>query len=176
MKKNFSVLLVAFFALLIAQNSNATDIAVLDIEKVAKESKAVVDIQGKVTKKQEQFQKDINKKQGELEAEQKKLESKKNILAKDAFEKEQIAFSKKIDELKTFVEKKQSSLKKASEAGMTKVNEEMKIIVAEIAKEKQVEVILPSSQIVYAIDSIDVSNEVIVRLNKKLTKVSVSFE
>lgn len=178
MKQKFTILLAAVFTLLVinSADSNATNLGVLDIEKVAKDAKAVSDIQSKVSKKQEEYQKSINKKQTDLEAEQKKLEAKKNLLTKEAFEKEQVAFAKKIDELKEFVDKRQASLKKASTSGMEKVNEEMKDIVAAIAKEKQLDAIVPSSQVVYAIDSMDITDEVVKRLNKKVTKVSVSFE
>lgn len=179
MKQKFIALFVAAFAVLaLASNSFAANanIAVLDIEKIAKEAKAVHDIQNKVTKKQDEYQKEINKKQTSLESEQKKLESKKNILSKEAFEKEQKDFEKKIDELKTFVEKKQNSLKKASADGMTKVNDKMKDIIAEMAKEKDLQVILPTSQIVFSVDNLDISEEVLERLNKKITKVDVKFE
>ena len=178
MKQKFTILLAAVFSLaLAASNANAGEnIAVLDIEKIAKESKAVHDIQNKVTKKQDEFQKEITKKQESLEAEQKKLEAKKNILSKEAFEKEQKAFEKKIDDLKTFVEKKQNSLKKASADSMSQVNDRMKDIISEVAKEKELTLILPASQIVYSADNSDISAEVLERLNKKITKVSVKFD
>lgn len=178
MKQKFTTLFVALFAFiaLSAANSFAANIAVLDIEKIAKEAKAVHDIQGKVAKKQEDYQKEINKKQAELESDQKKLENKKNILAKEAFEKEQKEFEKKIETLKVFVEKKQNSLKKASTDGMAKVNDKMKDIIAEMAKEKDLQVILPASQVVFSVDNLNITEEVLEKLNKKITKVDVKFE
>ena len=176
MKKltTFFTLFAAVF-ILSAPASALEKIAILDIEKIAKEAKVVAYIQVQVTKKQAVFQKEINKKQAALEADQKKLESRKNILSKEVFEKEQLEFEKKIDSLKELVEKKQNSLKNASTEAMSKVNEKMKDVVADIAKEKQIAIIIPASQIVFAVDGLDISLEVLEKLNKKVSTVEVKF-
>lgn len=174
MKKSF-ITLTAFCALF-SFNAFAGSIAVLDVEKIVKESSAMRDIQSKVTKKQDDYQKEVTKKQKELETEQKKLEGKKDILAKEAFEKEMKKFDGKIDDLKTFVDKKQNSLKKASMDSMGKVNDKIKDIIAEISKEKDIDLIVPTSQTLFYKDEMDISAEVLKRLNKKITKVDVKFE
>ncbi len=174
MKKNL-IILTAFFTLL-SSNASAGLIAVLDVEKIVKESAAMRDIQGKVSKQQEKYQKEVDKKQKELEAEQKKLEGKKNILAKDAFEKEVKAFETKVDGLKEMVDKKQGSLKKASVDAMGKVNEEVKLIIADLSKEKDLDLIIAAGQTLFYKDEMDISEEVLKRLNKKVTKINVKFE
>ena len=166
MNKKFITLLALFS--LISLNAGAGEIV--------KESAAMRDIQGKVSKKQDEYQKDVTKKQSSLEAEQKKIESKKNVLSKDALEKESQAFEKKVEDLKAFVEKRQNSLKKASLDGMSKVNDKIKDIIAEISKEKSLDVIIPSQQALYYKDELDISAEVLTKLNKKITKVDVKFE
>lgn len=174
MKQKFTILL-AIFALFAFSSSFAGEIAVLDIEKIAKESKAVHDIQNQVSKKQDQFQKEITKKQSSLESDQKKLEAKRNILSKEAFEKEQKSFESKIEELKELVDSRQATLKKASADSMSEVNDKMKDIIGEIAKEKALTLIIPSSQVVFSVDSLDISDEVLERLNKKVKKIRVKF-
>ncbi len=167
--------LSAIFALF-ATSANAGGIGILDVEKIVKESVAMRDIQNKITKKQDEYQKEVTKKQSALEAEQKKLEGKKNMLSKEALEKEVTTFEKKVDDLKTFVDKKQNSLKKASMDGMGKVNDKIKDIIADISKEKDLDVIMPSAQALYYKDELDISEEVLTRLNKKITKADVKFE
>ena len=78
--------------------------------------------------------------------------------------------------MKTFVDKKQNSLKKASLDSMSKVNDKIKDIIAEISKEKELDVIVPAAQTLYFKDELDISDEVLKRLNKKITKVDVKFE
>jgi outer membrane protein len=174
MKKSF--LTIFAVSALISFNASAAGIGVLDVEKIVKESSAMRDIQKKISSKQDDYQKEVTKKQDDLESEQKRIEGKRNVLSKEAFEKETKAFEKKIDDLKTFVDKKQNSLKKASMDSMGKVNDKIKDIIADIAKEKDFEVIIPSSQTLYYKDALDISDEVLKRLNKKITKADVKFE
>lgn len=174
MKKNLLILSVvsAFFAF----NANATSIGVLDVEQIVKESKAMKDIQSKVSAKQDEYQKEVTAKQSDLEKEQKRIEAKKNVLSAEAFDKEAKAFEAKVGALKEFVDKKQNSLKKASLDSMGKVNDKIKDIIAAISKEKNLDVIVPSSQALYYKDELDISEEVLKRLNKEIVKVSVKFE
>lgn len=174
MKKNL-LALSAIFALF-ALNANAGGVGILDVEKIVKESNAMRDIQNKVSKKQDEYQKDVTKKQNELEAEQKKIEAKKNVLSKEAFEKEAAAFEKKVDDLKNFVDKKQNSLKKASLDSMSKINDYIKDIISDLSKERDFDIIIPASQTLYYKDQLDISDEVLKKLNKKVTKVDVKFE
>ena len=174
MKKGF----LAFSIYLLTSYNVAfgAQIGVLDVDKIIQESSAVVDIQKKVDAKKIAYENEINKKQSQLETEQKKLEDKKITLSKEAFEKEVKGFETKVDDLKTYIDRKQNSLKKASIDAMSKVNDKVKTIVSEIAKEKELDTIIPASQTLYFKDELDITAEVLSRLNKKITKVDVKFE
>ena len=179
MKNKTSLLLlnlIFWTTILFSIESKAGVIAVLDVDQIIKESYAMRDIQAKITKKQDEYQKEVVKKQEELESEQKRIEGKRNVLSKEAFEKETIAFEKKLDDLKTFVDKKQNSLKKASMEAMSKVNDKIKDIISDVAKEKDFDMITPASQTLYYKDELEVTDEVLKRLNKKISKVDVKFD
>ncbi len=156
--------------------ANAGDVGIIDVDQIMKESAVMRDIQSKIEKKQDEYQKQVQKKQEELESEQKRIEGKRSLLSKEAFDKETEAFEKKLDDLKTFVDKRQNSLKKASIDAMSKVNDKVKDIIADIAKEKNLDVIVPASQTLYYKDGLEVTEEVLAKLNKKITKVDVKFE
>ena len=47
---------------------------------------------------------------------------------------------------------------------------------ADISKEKQLDIIIPAAQALYYRDDLDISAEVLAKLNKKITKVDVKFE
>lgn len=85
-------------------------------------------------------------------------------------------FEGKVDQLKELVDKKQNSLKKASVDAMGKVNDDIKTIIAELSKEKSLDLIVPTGQTLFYKDEMDVSAEILKRLNKKVTKVNVNFE
>ena len=59
---------------------------------------------------------------------------------------------------------------------MDKVQKELLRIVAEVAEETGVGVVLFRSAIVIAVKKLDISKEVLQRLNRKLPEVKVRFE
>ncbi len=176
MKKTFYTLFLIFCVFFTKNTFANNKIAIIDTDKIIQESIAVLDIQKKVEKKKIAYETEINKKQTVLMAEQKKLQDKQAITSQDSLQKEAKAFEEKVDNLKTFVDKKQESLKNASLAAMSKVNDAMKDIVADISKEKQLDVIIPSSQVIYFQEHLNITSEVLAILNKKITKVEIKFE
>ncbi len=167
---------LALFGALFSANANASGIGILDVERIMKESVAMRDFQSKIEKKEDEYRKEVEKKQSELDSEQKKIEAKRSILSKEAFDKEVAGFDKKLDSLKTFVDRKQSSLKKASIDAMSKLNDNVRDIFSDIAKDRGLDIIIPSSQAVYYEDKMDVTDDVLKKLNKKITKIDVKFE
>jgi len=174
MKKAIFASIIASF--LVTSEAMSSQIGVLDVDKIIQESTAVIDIQKKVDAKKSAYEAEITKKQTQLESEQKKIEDKKSTLSKEAFDKEVKNFEAKVEDLKTYIDRKQNSLKKASIDAMSKVNDKVKAIVTEIAKEKKLDAIIPSSQTLYYKDELDITPEVLANLNKKITKVDVKFE
>lgn len=174
MRKYLTIL--ALSGALISVDARASGIGILDVERIMKESIAMRDFQSKIEKKEDEYRKEVEKKQTELDAEQKRIEGKRSILSKEAFDKEVAGFDKKLDSLKTFVDRKQSSLKKASIDAMSKLNDNVRDIFADIAKDRGLDVIVPASQAVYYKDELDVTDDVLKKLNKKITKIDVKFE
>ncbi len=173
---NYFSAIILVFALGVAEASAVENIAIIDIEKISQQAKVVKDVAGKVSKKRDQFQKEITSQEEKLEAERKKIEAKKSILSEEALDKQQKDFFKKVEELKKFAEKRDASLKKAYSEAIKTVNEEVGVIVSEIAKEKGLSLVIPASQVVFSVDNLDITAEVIKRLDKKVSKASVKFE
>ena len=169
------ILLSSVIFALISFNANAGKVGIIDVEKIVKESKAMRYIQKRVSKKQSSYQKEVTKKQKKLEKEQKRIEGKKSILSEKAFAKETKKFEKKVDDLKTYVDRRQNSLKKASLDGMSQVNDKIKDIINEISKEEGYDIIIPASQALFYKEELDISEQVLDKLNDKITKVKLKF-
>ena len=174
--KNKLLIITASLFFFATSFANASEVAVLDIDKIVKESKAMKYIQNRLSKQQDKYQKLVTKKQQKLEKEQKKLEGKKSVLSKEKFQKEVTIFEGKVDELKEYVDRKQNNLKKASLDAMSKVNEAVKEIVAQIAKENDIDIIIQANEALYFKDNMDISEEVLTKLNKKISKVAIKFD
>lgn len=157
-----------------AQKANL-NIAVISVDEVLKSSTAMKKIQEDMTDKETKYQTQIDKKYETLDQEAKKIESKKSILSAEAYKKEKENFVKKFENLKIELEDKRKSLKKGQIEALTQVDKKVKEIIDEISKEKNIDLILPASQLIYHNEELNISAEVLDRLNKELKEVKVNF-
>jgi Skp family chaperone for outer membrane proteins len=131
------------------------------------------DAQKQISKKQSRFQKEIDKKQKALEKESKRVSAKKGILSEEGFSKEQDKFLKKVDNLKELVTSRQDSLKRSSLKVINKVNSKIKEVIEEVKDEKDLDIIISASSAIFYQDELDISEDVLKRLNKKISKVRI---
>jgi Skp family chaperone for outer membrane proteins len=150
------------------------NIAVVDLENVLKNCDAMKDAQKKIGKKQSAFQREIDEAQKKLENENKILDAKKTTLKEEALKKAQDEFSTKIDNLKELVNSRQDSLKQISLDAITSINDQIKEIIDDIKEEKNLDIILSSSSAIFYKDDMDISAEVLKKLNKAISKVKIN--
>ncbi len=174
-KKTFSIIL-CFLAINLQSANSSEIIAVIDVERISKEAKVVKYIGKMISRKRDSYQKEISSKEEELTKERDKIKAKQNILSQKALESQQNSFLEKIKTFKSYADKKDLILKKAYSKSLSKVNSEVEIIVSDIAKEKDFLVVIPASSLFYSKAKIDITGEVIEKLNKKMTKLKVEFE
>jgi outer membrane protein len=158
-----------------AQKANL-NIGVINVEEVLKNSTVMKHVKLKISKKEKSYQSQIDKKQKSLEKEIKKIESKRSVLSKNALEKEKQKFANNFNKLKSELEVKQKSLKKAYVNSMTQLDKKINTIVLQISNEQNIDLILPSSQIISYKDELDISPEVLKRLNKEMKTIKVIFD
>lgn len=162
----------------ISSASKAEDkqiIAVVNIQQVMKDSTAAKSIREQLEKKQKDFQAEITKKEDALQKEDQELGKQKSVLAKDAFEKKVRAFRNKATEVQKDVQTKKALLDNAFQNSLNDIQKVVTDIISDLSKEKGFTVAIPTSQILYADKKLDISEEVLERLNKKLPKLDVKF-
>ena len=98
------------------------------------------------------------------------------MLSKEAFEEKARAFSAKATDVQKEVQSKKALLDSAFERALTDIQKVVTEIIADLSKEKGFVIAVPTSQILFADKSLDVSDEVLKRLNQKLPKLDVKFE
>ncbi len=151
-------------------------IAVVNVQQVMKDSTAAKSVREQLESKQKAFQADITKKEEALKKEDQELGKQKSVLAKEAFEEKARAFRTKATEVQKEVQSKKAMLDNAFERSLGDIQKATTDIIADLAKEKGFLMAVPTSQILYADNKLDISAEVLKRLNDKLPKVNVKFE
>ena len=178
MKKIISFALISLFFAFnnsFAQGTNL-NIAIIDSEEILSKSLAAKDIDEKISKQGKIYQKQIDDRKNLLEKEYKKIEAKHSTLSEEEFKKENDKISKKINALGEDITAKQKSLKKAYNNAIIEFDKKINAILKDISKEKNLDLILTSSQTPYYQDKLDISAEVLKRVNKEIKTIQIKFE
>ncbi len=171
--------LAAALALAYAPAASAADapaIAVVNIQQIMKDSTAAKSVREQLENKQKAFQGEITKKEEQLQKEDQELGKQRSVLAKEAFEEKARAFRTKATDMQKEVQSKKAMLDNGFERALSDIQKAVTEIITDLSKEKGFSLAIPTSQILYADPTMDISSEVLVRLNKKLPKLDVKFD
>ncbi len=151
-------------------------VAVVDIQKIVEESKAAKKISEKVKDKREQYQKEVTDEEESLRKQDKDLLKQKEVLSDKAFEQKAKDFRNRVVEAQKMVQARRSLLEKAYAESMEKIRDKTVAIIESIAKKRGFVAALPKSQVLFAVEGSDISDEVLEKLNDELPSVKVSIK
>lgn len=152
-----------------------TTIGVVNIQKIMQESKAAADVRTQLQAKQKSFQADLDSKEKSLHDEDQKLAKQRSTTDKEVFAQKVKDFQNKAGEAQREVQTKKVQLDKAFNGALEQIQTSVTDIVKQIASDKKLTVVLTASQVIYADTSLDITDEVLKRLNDKLSTVKVNF-
>ena len=170
------VLQTSFVRAQISSELEPVSLAVVDFRGVLSKSEAARNIRSVVDEKRQELRKYFLEVENSLRDEQKDLSKKRSIVTAEAFEKRAQKLKEKAQSAQKLAQTSNQKLKKSFDQAMDKVQKELLRTVAEVAEESGVGVVLFRSAIVIAVKKLDISKEVLKRLNKKLPEVKVRFE
>ena len=160
-------------SLLMADYPN-TSIGVIDINKILAEANAAVEAAEEIEKIAIEIENEIKSSDEEIIKEQNLLIESQSIMAPEAFEAKRIEYESKIQ---TYNSERQSKLMKIDELIAISRNDilnAMKPILEEISNEKGITIILEKTSIMLNAEKMDITNEVLKKLNKSLPNIKVS--
>ena len=177
MRKMMRAVIVVSALALVTPAAHAEDskFAIVNVQKIMKDSKAAQSARDQLKAKQQQFQEEISKTEKDLQKQDQELEKQRTILSQEAFEKQVKEFRKKATDAQKDVQTKRMNLSKAFDASLADIQSNVTQILNEMAKEKGFELVIPSSQVLYYGPTLDISDEVLKRLNEKLPSLTVKF-
>ena len=149
-------------------------LGVLDVEAILREAAAVKDIRTQITKFGTAFEKEIEKERGDLRKANQELARQRTILASEAFAEKRREFEQRVVEVQRLVQQRQRDLDKSRNVAMNAVNAAYIEIVAKLADERNLAMILRKNQTAYSVGTLDLTKDVLDLLNKKLPKVKVA--
>ena len=170
------VLQTSFVRAQVSSELEPVSLAVVDFRGVLAKSEAARNIRSAVDEKRQELRQYFLEVENNLRDEQKNLSKKRSLVTAEAFEQRARNLKEKAQSAQKLAQTSNQKLKKSFDQAMDQVQKELLRIVAEVAEETGVGVVLFRSAIVIAVKKLDISKEVLQRLNKKLPEVKVRFE
>jgi len=143
-----------------------TKIGVIDMKQVLSTSSAGKRAEGIIKQKMDSLQASFKNDENDLIAMQKEMEKKGSAWSDSVKKEKAAAFQKKRQELAIKQDEANQELKKLREQHVNPILKKLEEIVGKVAADGSYAVVLPRNVVLYATDSIDISNTVITELNK----------
>ncbi len=156
-----------------AQEIPTAKVAIFDSQRVLRESAAAIDIRAQIERQRQIYQEAITKQEQDLRATDQELSRQRTILAPDAFATKRREFDARVTKFQREVQARFRGLDQAYDFGIKQVRQVLATIIEELSKERGFTLVLSRRQVIYADDSLDISGEVLVRLNQRLPTVEV---
>jgi outer membrane protein len=150
-------------------------LAVVDFRGILAKSDAAIEIRKKVDIWRVKYRKEFSEIENKLRKDQKSLSKRRAIITAEAFEKRALELKKRARVAQKRAQATNQLLKKTFDKAMDKVRKELLRVIAEVAEETGAGVVLFRSAIVIAVKKLEISQEVLKRLNIRLPMVEVVF-
>lgn len=176
MTRIFLTLTAAFILSLSATGALAeTKLAVVNIQQIMRESKAAESVREQMKAKQKNFQTELDKLEKELQTEDQELAKQRSVLSQEAFEKKYQDFRQKAADGQKEVRTKRAALDKGFTQALSDIQKKVLDIVDTISKDKGYNAVISTSQMLYADPELDITQEVLSKLNSELPSLTVNF-
>ena len=150
-------------------------VAVVDVQRIMQESSASKGIQKAIESQRDSYQKEIQTLEDKLQNAENELRKQQTVLAPDAFATKRRDFEKQVADVQRTVQERKRTLDTAFNEAMTNVQKTMLEIVQDIADERGANVVIPRNLLVLFASNLDVTENVLERLNKQLPTVAVTI-
>jgi len=160
----------------ISPNPLSTSIAVVDIKLIVEKSKAALSLAKQLQETQGKFQKEIKKVETSLKEKEEKLVKQKTIIEESAYEEKVKQFQSEVFDANQNVKKKKATLEKGYLKGLEQIRGVTLDIIADIARANKYSIVLPKSQLLYSEKANDISEQVLTKLDSKLSSVKLNLD
>jgi Skp family chaperone for outer membrane proteins len=148
---------------------------VVDVLAILRDSSAAQSVRGQIERVRNSYQSEISKQENDLRAADQELAKQRAVLSPEAFAQRRRELEKRVTDAQQSVQERRRGLDQSFNQGMERIQKAMIEVIAEIAGEMQYQIVLPKSQVVVVANSLDITPEVMKRLNRKLPQVTVSL-
>ena len=150
-------------------------VMVVDVQALLQNSKAAKMVRGQIEQKRNEYTKEISHQEETLRAERDALQRQQATLSADALNQKGRDFQQKVNDLERNVQGKRQALEKSNGEALSKIQEEMLKIIADIAKQRKSNLVFQRADLVLFDQAFDVTDEVLQKLDEQMPALTVNF-
>ena len=157
-----------------AQKLPTTIAAVIDYQRILRDAAAARSIREQIEARRKAYQEEISKEEQRLHEADKEFAKQRSVLSTEAFAEKRREFELDVAEVQRMVQERRRELDRTSAAALNEVKEALIEIVTSIAEERGFNLVLPSSEVLFFSRSLDLTEEVLAKLDARLPQVQLS--
>lgn len=165
-------LLMFIFLCNLVSAADVAKIGVIDFQKVLEASDAGKLIQSELKKDNEKMTADLQQKGEEIEKIRKRLERESMVMSKEMREEKEREQRIKVNDFKSLQKKYRAELQKRQVQLMQQLQSDVTGITQQIGKKEGYLLIMDKRGVIYAPNSVDLTDKLIEQLNKKSFKIN----
>jgi outer membrane protein len=156
-----------------AQKLPDTVAAVIDYERILRDAAAARSIRAQIEARRKTYQEEISKQEQRLHEADKAVAKQRSVLTPEAFAEKRREFEQQVADVQKLVQERRRQLDSVSSVALNEVKNALIEIVTSIADERGFNLVLPSSDVLFFSRKIDLTDEVLAKLDERLPDVRV---
>ena len=162
--------LSVFFVGNISVAANVAKIGLIDLQRVIETSDQGKSAQAQIKKQKDKMEADLKQKGAEIEQIRQRLEREAMVMGKEAREEKEREARIKLNDFKILQKRYRSELQNLEKKLIEQLKDDVFVLVTEIGKKEGYLLIISKIGVLYSPSSIDITDQLIKRLNKKFRK------
>lgn len=163
------------FAKAAADASDNKMLAIVNMNRIMSTSDVAKDFQSKLEKKRKEYHKQAAAQENELLKAKDDLLKQKSVVTPDVFKEKSQALEERYIKAQKEVFENKKTLDYASVVTLQKIEKEAAQVIADLVEKHNIALVLNKDSVVIANTSLDITDEVIADLNKRIKTISVDW-
>ena len=145
----------------------------IDYQRILREAAAARSIRAQIESRRKDYQEEISKEEQRLHEADKAFAKQRSVLTPEALAEKRREFEQEVAEVQRLVQERRRELDDVSAMALDEVKKALIEVVTSIADERGFNLVLPSSEVLFFARRIDLTEEVLAKLDDHLPDVRV---
>ena len=159
-----------------SQSMEVRRIGLADLNGILRAADANVKVRELLDTQRQKFQDEFSLVEAELQQTERDLMSKRELLSADEYDKQIKAFQQRVTQLQQDIQRKRQAIDNAYQKAQYDIRSEALSIIAEIAREMKLDLVLNRDSSLIFLPHLNISDEVLTHLNERTKNARIEIE